>query len=116
MFRTFKARCGHHLRAAAGAVMLATLAACGGGGGDGAAGEVAGVAEGTPSVPPTRAEALRFLTQATFGPTDADVDRAFPASASRKARIITGILITLSVFIGTSARSASVRPDGRCFA
>ena len=75
MFRTFKALCGHHLRAAAGAVLLATLAACGGGGGDGAAGEVAGVAEGTPAVPPTRAEALRFLTQATFGPTDADFDR-----------------------------------------
>jgi uncharacterized protein (DUF1800 family) len=55
------------------AVGLAVLGACGGGGG----------AEDPGSPPPpaviekpaTRDEAARFLTQATFGPTDADIDR-----------------------------------------
>jgi uncharacterized protein (DUF1800 family) len=62
-------------RRAAGALMLsAFLAACGGGGGSEPA--------ATPSPPPvviekpaTRNEAMRFLTQATFGPKDSDVDR-----------------------------------------
>jgi uncharacterized protein (DUF1800 family) len=55
-------------------VGLLALAACGGGGGGGSS---------TPPVnpppavekPATRDEAARFLTQATFGPTDADIDR-----------------------------------------
>lgn len=52
---------------------LAALAACGGGGGGGG-----GSTPVTPSPPvtqpPTAAEAARFLTQATFGPTDAAID------------------------------------------
>jgi len=54
--------------------LLAVLAACGGGSGSGSSG-------GDGSTPPpaekptSRAEAARFLTQATFGPTDADIDR-----------------------------------------
>ena len=52
--------------------LAAMLAACGGGGGaDGGAGPVV-VA---PEMPASRDAAARFLTQATFGPTDADVDR-----------------------------------------
>jgi len=56
-------------------VLLAVLAACGGGsgssGGDGGDGSTPPPAE----KPASRAEAARFLTQATFGPTDADIDR-----------------------------------------
>ena len=52
------------------------LAACGGGGGGG---ETATAPEPPAPVvvdkPATRAEAARFLTQATFGPTDADISR-----------------------------------------
>ncbi len=47
--------------------LAATLAACGGGGGEDDA-----VASDAPA---TREEAARFLTQATFGPTQADIDR-----------------------------------------
>jgi uncharacterized protein (DUF1800 family) len=47
------------------------LAACGGGsGGSGPATDPAAL-----DVPASRSEAARFLTQATFGPTDADIDR-----------------------------------------
>lgn len=64
-------------RRAACALFLTTLlAACGGGGGGG------GAAEPAPPPPPvaierpaTRAEAARFLTQATFGATETDIDR-----------------------------------------
>ena len=65
-------------RRAACALFLTTLlAACGGGGGGGADEPV------PPSPPPpaaverpaTRADAARFLTQATFGPTETDIDR-----------------------------------------
>ncbi len=64
-----------------GALMLScAVAACGGGGGGSGGGDT------TPTPPPpppppviekpaTRDEAARFLTQATFGPTDADIDR-----------------------------------------
>jgi uncharacterized protein (DUF1800 family) len=53
-------------------LLAATLAACGGGGGGGNNTEpTAPVVE----KPATRAAAMRFLNQATFGPTDADVDR-----------------------------------------
>jgi uncharacterized protein (DUF1800 family) len=48
--------------------VAAMLAACGGGGG----GEDAPIASDAPA---TREEAARFLTQATFGPTQADIDR-----------------------------------------
>ena len=58
------------LRSWAGACALLLLAACGGGSSDGGG-------SGAPSqgTAPTRAEAARFLTQATFGPTDADIAR-----------------------------------------
>ncbi len=67
----------------------AVLTACGGGGADPSATgstSMAAPADGTataqlakgsapaPAPAPTRAEAARFLTQATFGPTDAEVD------------------------------------------
>ncbi len=67
------------------AILLSSLfAACGGGGGGGAAAPTsinteAPAAAASPATlvekPTTRAEAARFLTQATFGPTDADIDR-----------------------------------------
>ena len=60
-------------RCAIGAVLLAVLAACGGGGGSDP-----GTTEPPPVViekPATRDEAARFLTQASFGPTEADIDR-----------------------------------------
>jgi len=61
-------------------VLCALLSACGGGGGGG--GEVT-VAPPPPPVavekPATRAEAARFLVQASFGPTDADIDRLMAA-------------------------------------
>jgi len=52
------------VRVAFVAVFVAALAACGGSKEDTA----------VPETPPTASEAARFLTQATFGPTDADVD------------------------------------------
>ena len=52
------------------ALSLAALAACGGGGGaDG------GGAGSSAEMPASRDAAARFLTQATFGPTEADIDR-----------------------------------------
>ena len=51
--------------------LAALLAACGGGGGNGTSGPVA-VA---PEMPASRDAAARFLTQATFGPTDVEVER-----------------------------------------
>ncbi len=87
------------LRALGAALLLAALAACGGGGGGAdspgstspppAAGTTEPPAAGAPAVPTaptpppaatvqkptTRAEAARFLTQATFGPTEADIER-----------------------------------------
>ena len=53
------------------------LTACGGGGSDGVAPPPGTTPPPTPpaTVPPTRNEAARFLTQATFGPAPADVDR-----------------------------------------
>jgi uncharacterized protein (DUF1800 family) len=65
MDRSIVRRCGHAFAAAT----LLLLAACGGGGG--------GSGGGTPPQPTniTRAEAQRFLTQATYGPTEADIQR-----------------------------------------
>ena len=57
-------------------MMSLLLAACGGGGGSS---ETVAAPEPPPPVvvekPATRAEAARFLTQATFGPVDADISR-----------------------------------------
>ena len=77
-----------HVRASMGAVavaLAALLAACGGGGGGSSDGAVATGATGAPppapapapvaALPTSRAEAARFLTQSTFGPTEADTDR-----------------------------------------
>jgi uncharacterized protein (DUF1800 family) len=68
---------------ALGASLL--LAACGGGGGGAAGGDGAdagsgaslnsGSAQAVVEMPASREQAARFLTQATFGPTDADIDR-----------------------------------------
>jgi uncharacterized protein (DUF1800 family) len=76
------------LRAAMLALAFCALAACGGGGGDddgggtdtgGSAGGGTPVPPPTPSpypdIPSTDAEAARFLTQATFGPTTAEIAR-----------------------------------------
>ena len=69
---------------ACAAALAALLAACGGGGGGGSsdgATAAAGATGGTGTTPPpvalptSRAEAARFLTQSTFGPTEADTDR-----------------------------------------
>jgi uncharacterized protein (DUF1800 family) len=64
-------------RLACALMLTALLAACGGGGGGGDSAPVAPAPPPAPVVekPATRAEAARFLTQATFGPTDADIDR-----------------------------------------
>ena len=52
------------------------LAACGGGGGDGGSeGPASGGSTTVNEMPTSREQAARFLTQATFGPTEADVDR-----------------------------------------
>jgi uncharacterized protein (DUF1800 family) len=64
-----------HLLAALAAL---TLAACGGGGGDGGTPPSAPPPPPPPPVvelPPTRADAARFLSQASMGPTESDIDR-----------------------------------------
>ncbi len=62
------------LRGFGATLLLATLAACGGGGGGAGSGaEVPN--EVKAELPRTRADAVRFLTQATFGPTEAETDR-----------------------------------------
>lgn len=68
------------LTSAAFSICAAALTACGGGGGEGVAPPPSGTPTSPPPttppmVPPTRNEAARFLTQATFGPAPADVDR-----------------------------------------
>jgi uncharacterized protein (DUF1800 family) len=55
------------------ALSLAMLAACGGG--DGGSGGGDSGSGGNAEVPASREAAARFLTQATFGPTEADIDR-----------------------------------------
>ena len=49
------------------------LASCGGGGGGGGGGTTVTPPVPVAVVPPTTGEAARFLTQATFGPTDASI-------------------------------------------
>ena len=66
-------------RLAAGLTLGASLllAACGGGG-DGGSDVAQASGTGSPGVvelPASREQAARFLTQATFGPTDADIDQ-----------------------------------------
>ena len=63
---------------AALSIAALALTACGGGGSDGVApppGNTPPPTTPPPAVAPTRNEAARFLTQATFGPAPADVDR-----------------------------------------
>ena len=81
------------------AFMICLLAACGGGGGGDSAGPPPVVAPPVIEKPATVSEASRFLTQATFGPVQSDIDRvmsigygpwideqlAKPASGSHRA-------------------------------
>jgi uncharacterized protein (DUF1800 family) len=70
-------------RLAAAAAMALWLAACGGGGGAGDTTSPDGGGSGTPAeMPASKAEAARFLTQATFGPTDADIERVMAVGYS----------------------------------
>jgi uncharacterized protein (DUF1800 family) len=57
------------------AAAAASLVACGGGGGsaEGAGGGSSGGGGTSPPPPITRTEAFRFLAQATYGPTEADI-------------------------------------------
>ena len=62
------------------AIVLATLAACGGGGsGDGSSGGSSGGGStgggGPPAAPISKTDAFRFLNQATYGATEAEVQR-----------------------------------------
>ncbi len=61
------------LRLSLAALTAAALVACGGGGG-GEGGDNA-LREGQAAVPSSRTDAQRFLTQASFGPVDTDVER-----------------------------------------
>lgn len=57
------------------ATLLACACACGGGGGGGSdPATLGGTTAAGAALPTSRAEASRFLTQATFGPTEADTD------------------------------------------
>jgi uncharacterized protein (DUF1800 family) len=60
---------------AAAAVMALWLAACGGGGTASDTSSSGGSSGSPAEMPASKAEAARFLTQATFGPTDADIER-----------------------------------------
>ena len=55
--------------------LLLLLSACGGGGGGGDGGSPSAPPPVVVEKPASRDEAARFLAQATFGPTDADIDR-----------------------------------------
>lgn len=66
------------VRVGALALLLGLLAACGGGGGSdggGATAPNAGPAAPYPDIPQSDADAARFLTQATFGPTTEEIAR-----------------------------------------
>lgn len=71
------------LKHLAAAMMAVLLAACGGGGGGGGGGSSgggggSGVAPPPPPVSLSAGEAGRFLTQATFGPTEASIEALRP--------------------------------------
>ena len=75
---TFKVSARSHARftrMAAAAACLAVLAACGGGSGGGSATDISSPTVSPQAAGPTNAPAAaaRFLTQATFGPTSADI-------------------------------------------
>lgn len=76
-----EADCAASLRRWLSATLLSiavALTACGGGGSDGIAPtpeQPNPPVSSPPAVAPTKSEAARFLTQATFGPAPADVDR-----------------------------------------
>lgn len=57
------------------AALLTGLAACGGGTGDGSGGGSSGGGGTPPPAPITKTEAFRFLNQATYGATEAEVQR-----------------------------------------
>ena len=64
------------LKAACAIGVACALIACGGGTGTGVESSgVSPLSETKADLPGSRSEAARFLTQATFGPTDADTDR-----------------------------------------
>ena len=58
---------------AAASALIVVLAGCGGG--SGGSSSDGGSSTTPPETPASRAAAARFLTQASFGPTDADIDR-----------------------------------------
>jgi len=64
---------GYHVRLGVAALMLVLLAACGGSK-ESEQGETETVADLPPAEQPAAADAARFLTQATFGPTTASID------------------------------------------
>ena len=72
---------GRAVRNLLGAGTLAFLAACGGGGGGSSGGSIAG-----PTAPPvSKAEAFRFLNQASFGATEAEATRLIALGDSTTA-------------------------------
>ena len=78
------------LRRAVAAAVLLAIGACGGGGGgsDLSSGDLGGTgpqAAALAVVVPTQTEAARFLTQATFGPTSAEIDRLTALGDSSQA-------------------------------
>ena len=56
-------------RIAAAAALCAVLASCGGG-----SGGTDTTASDAPPPPPSKAESARFLTQTTFGPSEAEIN------------------------------------------
>ncbi|MFT3721964.1 MAG: DUF1800 domain-containing protein [Hyphomonadaceae bacterium] len=78
------------------ALAFALVAACGGGGGGSGSGGSGGSGSGgPPPPPPTSFEASRFLTQATFGPTDTSIQQVISAG-SFNAWITAQIALPLS--------------------
>jgi uncharacterized protein (DUF1800 family) len=70
-------QCSRSKRVIWAGVLALLMAACGGG-----SGGAASPAGSTPEMPTSRDAAARFLAQATFGPTEADVDRVMTVGYS----------------------------------